>query len=324
MPEMSGSEAADSADNIIGLQERRLGRTILRTYRTTVDIDDLTPNDQQPRLGPKEDEELQRQIEANEGLFEPLLVEPHPDFASKFRIIDGDRRWTNSLVLVSQRKDQFRRIPVEVTDRTLSEDERLRAWIYIHRQRKEWDAREKEMVAHRLVELVGRASAANILGITVRELDKLVEVFRLSGRFENLREPGAAITWARELMGVSKKLLTPSVVDAVVGKVADKRITNSKDLRKLRVILRDPVAKAEFLSPRGDLDSAIMRAAPAHKLPGKAGLSSDLQSLIDAIKQTPWTVLEDLKGDTVVLERLREAEALLRSLHANLASPIER
>src|SRR5207248_832091 len=128
---------AGTPDNIIGLQERRLGRAVLRTYRTVVDIDDLVPNDQQPRLGPKEDEELQRQIEANEGLFEPLLVEPHPTLPERFRIIDGDRRWTNLLALVSQGKDWFRRIPVEVTDRTLSDDERLRAWIYIHRQRKE-------------------------------------------------------------------------------------------------------------------------------------------------------------------------------------------
>jgi len=75
------------------------------------------------------------------------------------------------------------------------------------------------MVAYSLVDLVGRASAANILGITVRELDKLVEVFDLSEKFTSLRNPGAAITWARELMGVSKKLLTPSVVEAVVRKV---------------------------------------------------------------------------------------------------------
>jgi len=74
-----------------------------------------------------------------------------------------------------------------VTDRTLSEEERLRVWIYIHRQRKEWDAKEKEMVAYRLVDLMGRASAANILGITVRELDKLVEVFEVSERFTALR-----------------------------------------------------------------------------------------------------------------------------------------
>ena len=63
------------------------------------------------------------------------------------------------------------------------------------------------MVAYRLVNLVGRASAANILGITVSELDKLVEVYEISGKFTSLRDPSAAITWARELMGVSKKTI---------------------------------------------------------------------------------------------------------------------
>src|ERR1700759_2064016 len=123
----------------VELQERRLDRTILRTYRTTVDLEELIPNPQQPRLGPKEDDELQRQIEANEGLFEPLLVEPHPHINGKYQIIDGDRRWTNSRALVEQGREQYRQLPVEITDRTLSEDERLRAWIYIHRQRREWD-----------------------------------------------------------------------------------------------------------------------------------------------------------------------------------------
>lgn len=135
-------------------------------------------------MGPKADEELQRQIEANGGLFEPLLVEPHPDLPKKFRIIDGDRRWTNSRILVEQGKEEYRQVPIEVTDRTLSEEDRLRVWIYIHRQRKEWDAKEKEMVAYRLVDMMGRASAANILGITIRELDKLVEYssFRRNSR----------------------------------------------------------------------------------------------------------------------------------------------
>src|SRR5881628_1006387 len=168
-------------------QERRLGRTILRTYRATLDIDDILPNTSQPRMGPKKDAELQRQIEANEGVFEPLLLEPHPELPGKFRIIDGDRRWSNSQVLVeSQKKEQYRWLPAEVTDRTLSDDERLRAWIYIHRQRKEWDAKEKEMVAYRLVELTGRAGGASILGITVRELDKLVGIYELSERFDGL------------------------------------------------------------------------------------------------------------------------------------------
>jgi ParB family chromosome partitioning protein len=289
---MTKQATAENRPNVVGLQERRLDRTILRTYRTNLDLDEVVPNGNQPRSGPKEDEELQRQIEANEGLFEPLLVEPHPELPGKFRIIDGDRRWTNSRLLVERGREQYRQIPVEVTDRTLTEEERLRVWIYIHRQRKEWEAKEKEMVAYRLVDLMGRASAANILGITVRELGKLVEVFEISEKFTKLRDPSAAITWARELMGVSKKLLLPSVIDAVVKKVNQKRITNSKDLRKLRAILPDPVARAHFLSEEGDLESALLRLRVIEKK-ANDGLLTGLESAVEAMKCVPWTTLQE-------------------------------
>lgn len=314
---MSNAAVRDG-QNVVSLQERRLDRTVLRTYRKTADIDDIVPNNNQPRLGPKIDEELQRQIEANGGLFEPLLVEPHPEIPKKLRIIDGDRRWTNSRILVEQGKEEYRRIPVEITDRTLSDEDRLRVWIYIHRQRKEWDAKEKEMVAYRLVDMMGRASAANILGITVRELDKLVEIFELSQKFTSLRDPSAAITWSRELMGVNKKLLTPSVIDAVVKKVNQKRITNSKDLRKLRSVLPDPVARAQFLSDQGDIDSAMLRVGPVQKK-SKGGLSGELDVAVDAMKNVPWTALQELKGDAEMLKKIGEAEALLKSLRKALA-----
>ena len=85
---MNTAENTGKRGRIVGLQERRLGRTILRTYRAKVDLNDVVPNERQPRLGPKEDDELQRQIEANEGIFEPLLLEPHPEHPGKFRIVD--------------------------------------------------------------------------------------------------------------------------------------------------------------------------------------------------------------------------------------------
>ena len=314
---MSEHATSGHRSNIVGFQERRLDRTVLRTRRTNVDIDDVVPNPSQPRMGPKEDDELQRQIEANGGLFEPLLVEPHPDVPGKFRIIDGDRRWTNSRKLVERGREQYRQIPVEVTDRPLSEDERLRVWVYIHRQRKEWDAKEKEMVAYRLVDRMGRASAANILGITVRELDKLVEVFELSEKFTTLRDPSAAITWARELMGVSKKLLTPTVIDAVVAKVNQKRITNSKDLRKLRAILPDPVARTHFLGDDGDLESAQLRLRPVEKKP-KEDLLTELDAAVEAMKNVPWTALQELKGNATALKKIDDAEQLLKSLRKAL------
>ena len=301
-------------------QERRLGRTILQTYRTSLDIDDVLPNDNQPRMGPKEDVELQRQIEANEGIFEPLLVEPHPELEGKYRIIDGDRRWTNSRVLVDARKkEQFRTLPVEVTDRALTDDERLRVWVYIHRQRKEWDAKEKEMVAYRLVDLLGRASAANILGITVRALDKLVEIYELSEKLRDVKEPGASITWAREIKNLNKKLVTPTVLDAVIKKINEHKITNSKDIRQLRKILRDPVAKDEFLSEEGTIQSALEKVAP-NASEKRKGLAGDVAALVTSLKHYPWTTLEELRGDEEVLRSIEEAEKVLGALRRQLGT----
>jgi hypothetical protein len=185
---------------------------------------------------------------------------------------------------------------------------RLRVWIDIHRQRKEWDAKEKEMVPYRLVDRMGRASAANILGITVRELDKLVAVFELSEKFTSLRDPSAAITWAHELMGVSKKFLTPSVVDAVVKQVNQKQITNSKDLRKLLAILPYSVARAYFLNDEGDLDSAALRLAPLDKKAG-CSLPGDLEAGVEAMKNVTWTALEELMGDCDILKKNRRCQS---------------
>jgi ParB family chromosome partitioning protein len=295
-------------------QERRLGRTIIKTYRDRVDLYDLLPNNNQPRRSPKDDPELQRQIEANEGIFEPLLVEPHPEHAGKWRIVDGDRRWTNSKTLVEvQKKEQYRSLPVEITDRTLSEEERLRVWIYIHRQRKEWEAKEKEMVAYNLVSMVGRASAANILGITVRELDKLVEIYDLSEKLQNLAEPGASITWAREIKNLNRKLLSPTVLDTVIRRINDNEISNSKDIRKLRGVLKDPVAREEFLSQGGTIESALHKLGPAPTKKGH-GLLGDIEQLSEALRRYPWTTLADMKGDPQVIRRLEDTEKLLKDL----------
>jgi ParB family chromosome partitioning protein len=300
-------------------QERRLGRTLLRTYRDTVDLYDVFPNEKQPRMTPKEDPELQRQIEANEGVFEPLLMEPHPEDRNKFRIIDGDRRWTNSKILVEvQKKEQYRQLPAEITDHTLSDEDRLRVWIYIHRQRREWDTKEKEMVAYSLVNMVGRASAANILGITVRELDKLVEIYDLSEKLTNLAEPGASITWAREIKNLNRKILTPTVMDTIIKKVNEQEITNSKELRKLRQILKDPVGKENFLSAEGSIESAVRTLGPA---PSKKahGLLGDIEQLSESLQRYPWTTLAAMKGDQQVIRKLEETEKLLKDLKKALS-----
>jgi ParB family transcriptional regulator, chromosome partitioning protein len=300
-------------------QERRLGRTLLRTFRDKVDLYDVFPNDRQPRMGPKEDPELQRQIEANEGIFEPLLLEPHPEDRSKFRIIDGDRRWTNSKILVEvQKKEAYRQLPAEITDRTLTDEERLRVWIYIHRQRREWDTKEKEMVAYSLVNMVGRASAANILGITVRELDKLVDIYDLSQKLTNLAEPGASITWAREIKNLNRKILSPTVMDTIIQRINEQEITNSKEIRKLRRVLRDPVAKEHFLSPEGSIESSLRTLVD--NVPKKShGLLGDIEQLSESLQRHSWATLAALRGDPQILRKLEETEKLLKELKKALS-----
>jgi len=173
------------------------------------------------------------------------------------------------------------------------------------------------MVAYRLVDLVGRASAANILGITVRELDKLVDIYQLSEKLTNLAEPGASITWAREIRNLNKRLLQPSILDEIIRKINSGEITNSKDVRKMRQILRDPLAKDEFMSG-GTVDSAMQKLGPAPSKKGQ-GLLGDIEALVDAIRRYPWTTLNDLKGDPQVLHKIEETERILKDLKRALS-----
>jgi ParB family transcriptional regulator, chromosome partitioning protein len=105
----------------------------------------------------------------------------------------------------------------------------------------------------------------------------------------------------------------------VVAKVNQKRITNSKDLRKLRAILPDPVARAHFLSDGGDLESAQLRVRPLEKK-DNGGLLTDLDAAVKAMKGVPWTAMQEMKGDADVLKKLDDAEMMLKALRKALTS----
>ena len=166
---------------------------------------------------------------------------------------------------------------------------------------------------------MGKISVLSPIGIN------RVESRAISGRIGSL--DGAKIGVLNNNKPNSEFLQDPIVkflgeryrLDAVVKKVSQKRITNSKDLRKLRAILRDPVAKAHFLTEEGDIESAMLRIAPIEKHT-KDGLVSDLDAIMEAMRRVPWTTLEELKGNPDVLKRIDDAEALLKSLRKTLCS----
>ena len=302
-----------------GFHQRHLGTVILNVISASADLLQLVPNPNQPRMRPKDDPELRRSILENGGLLEPILVEPHPEYSGKFRIIDGERRWHNCKTLVEvEKRDEFRKIPVEMTDRTLTDEERLRAWVTIHMQRKEWSAKEKERTANKLIELAGRIKAANILGVTVREVDRLRETFELSERMSALGNPDASITYAREIMSLPKYIRTKEIEDEVVRRVNEDQIKSSKQIRELRAVLKDPNARDLFLVAKASVEESKM-AVTANLRESGAGLAEELERFNRAIVGYPWTSLEELKARQDILAKIRTSRRILEKMESMLS-----
>jgi len=135
----------------------------------------------------------------------------------------------------------------------------------------------------------------------------------LSEKLTNLPEPGSSITWAREIKNINKTLLTQTVLETIVQKVNDHEITNSKDIRKLRVVLRDPVAKQKFVDGES-LERAMDVLSPEPDRKKKGGLAGEIGELNQALKRHPWTTLLDHRGDADLMQQLEEAEKLLADL----------
>ena len=295
--------------------KRKLGPSEFTTIRRKVNILKLRPNNEQPRRDwDVPDEELQRQIIANGGLWEPILVEPIPG-SDEFQIVDGHRRWFNSKQLVEvQKLTEYEMVPVEITDKPMKPIERVTAWVFIHRQRREWPELVKEGVAYRLTELVGRAKAADLIGVTLPEIDRLVEVYQYA-REKFSRMGDAAITWAREVGSMSKRWLTPEIEAAIVKKVNEGLLTNSRELRKLRKIVKEPEALAEFMRDDGAIDSAMEKLTEQTGTTGLGqGIVRDLDNLITTLRSYSWSAVQDVKKDPALKSKLDEADKLINQL----------
>jgi ParB family chromosome partitioning protein len=332
-----------------GWMARPFGRDVLYTKRTEkVPFEDLVPNPDQPREGRWENDELKREIEDAEGVFEPLLVEPYPAMEGKYLIVDGHRRWANvSRILTDLEShkssypsedewlheyEKYHLLNIEVTHKPLSTPERLRVWVYIHRQREEWKLRERERTAHKLIEAVGTTAAAGILGISTNKLGRLVETYEYAKGLEAvLPDPDATITWAREIANLSPKYREPHVLDAVKQKIRAKLMINSKDVRALRQIVPHSGALTKFLEPESSIEEALalvpgahdpVRASRRHAVgpagPYGAGLAADIQAFVDVLSNYPWTELAEGRSDPALKQAVEAAEHYLQALRKAL------
>jgi ParB family chromosome partitioning protein len=326
-----------------------VGDMTLEVNSMMVSIDELLPNYRQPRLHNTLDVGLRKSIRETKGLVQPILAERItddveelvegakeryknfgdtviPEFLEtakpKYLIIDGERRWANCVRIISEDPDAeyLKHIPCDVVQQTLSEKHRYVLWVSIHRTRKDWMAMEKEAAARHLITLIpDPASAANILGVTVRSLQKLIDTYEFAQSMTKKVGP-KAISYARETLNLAKWIRTEEIQNAIVDKVNRGLITDPVSIRKIREIVQYPEAKEEFLKPNGTIESALAKIPTEEVSLSKSFMLKEaITQFRKIINNYSWREVQKWKGDSDLLKEINECIGLLEDVKKALS-----
>ena len=294
------------------------GVTVKLSQRTDIPLENIAPNPEQPRRGVKADEELRKNIEVTGSLINPILLERLPNDENKYMIIDGERRWEAYKELSTvQKKPGFAKIPSQIVDRSLNVSERLRIWVSIHRQRKDWSAKEKERVAYELVKSVGIEETQAILGVSMTEVRKLVDAMELARRMPQDQEFSAQISYAREIRSLAKPYRSDNeLVNRIIKRIANGEITTSKSIRDLKGLFREPAARETFLKGDSSLKDAwaALPEAKPEGVSGRKGLTQSVSDLLHYLKTLPAVEIDSLKRDASFLSQIDQCESALKAI----------
>jgi len=321
-----------------------VGDRTMEVESMMIPINEMIPNHEQPRLGNTLDLGLRKSITETKGLVQPLLIEritndkekllhgakdryegfgdtSIPEFLEtakpNYLIIDGERRWANSVRIISENPDAeyLKNLPCDVISKPLSEKDRYVLWVSIHKMRKDWMAMEKETAARHLMQLMpDPVSAANILGITVRGLQKLIDIYELSQSMTKTVGP-KAISYARETLNLAKKIRTEDIQNAIVDKVNKGVITDVIDIRDVRVLAEHPEAKEEFLKPTGTIKSALAKIPTQEvSLSESARFKETILQFKRIVSDYSWREIKKWKGDAELAKEVNDCINLLHDV----------
>ncbi len=293
------------------------GVTVKLSQRIDIPLENIAPNPEQPRRGIKVDKELCKNIETTGTLINPILVEPVPGGENRYMIIDGERRWeAYKVLLTDQKKQEFAKIPSQVVDRPLSVTERLRLWVSIHRQRKDWSAVEKERVAYDLVKAIGLEQTQSILGVSMIEVRKLVDTMDLAQQMPQDQEFAAQISYAREIRSLAKPYRSDEVVNRIIQRIGSGEITTSKSIRDLKQLFREPEAREVFLKKDSSLKDAlaVLPKTGPRAVSGSNGLKQSVSNLAQYLRTVPAVEIDSLKRDSNFLSQIEQCESALKTI----------
>jgi ParB family chromosome partitioning protein len=103
-----------------------------------IDIKDIIPNKLNPReeISKKEVADIRNSIREIGGILVPLVVY-WDEGKQKYVLLDGERRWRAASELAKS-DEKYRKIPANIIEGPLKNEENIRTMFNIHMQRKQW------------------------------------------------------------------------------------------------------------------------------------------------------------------------------------------
>jgi ParB family chromosome partitioning protein len=304
--------------NINEVSVRHFGSLAIAMKARTLNIYDCLPDPSHLKFGKNDDPDLRKEIFKNGGLTEPIIVTRHSESGGKYEIIDGEKRWQTYKFLVKNEHDnRFTKIPAQVTDRILTNEDKLRVFTVIHMTRKDWAAKYKEQLAKRLVEIVGDIKAAEILGLTFKQITRLKEIYELSTRISNVKNDG--IPFAREIMNLPAYLHSSMMVNAIIGIINEGYVTSPRQIRDLRRTLKKAKMEGTFRRDEVNIDKLKEILSCNENYSSDKNLFLDLTQFNRRISSYTWIKMIELRGNAKVIEKINECKRNLSRIQKLLA-----
>lgn len=229
----------------------------------TVPIDQIYPGRFQPRRN-FDEAALNALVESimAQGILQPLLVRPHPEFVGAFEILAGERRWR------AAQRARLHEVPVLVKD--ISDREALEIALVENIQRTDLNAIEEAQGYKRLIEEFGHTqeALAAALGKSRSHIANLLRLLTLPDEIK------AMVVDGRLNMGHARALVGLETAAAVA--LAQTIVDDELSVRQAERAAKPPEQKEFVAKNRGRRARDANIVALEHELSEMLGLKVEI------------------------------------------------
>jgi len=239
-----------------------------RTTGTTVDIDRIQANPDQPRrtFGEEDLAELSASIRRN-GIIQPLVVRPDPDNPDHFQLVAGERRWR------AAQRAQVHEVPVVI--RELSDEEVLEVAIVENVQRVDLNPVEEAQGYKQLMDRFGHGqeTIAEALGKSRSHIANTLRLLNLPAEVvEHLRAGRLSAGHARTLIPAQDPaaLAREVIAKGLSVRQTEALVRAEKEKINKKQVVKEP-KDADTRAIEADLSAQLKMRVSIDHVPGQDG-----------------------------------------------------